>query len=266
MTTKIIKTMMLTAALTIAWGCSSDNNDENVPTENVPTENPSTFAQAEKPTWSVDLTGSDPQPQWTDPDQSLYTTSTTILAKLEDELAAHYTADDRMTVFVGDECRAVPSIPNRDKAGNVFFLLKVRGKANEQKVTLTLSYYSTQLRQLFTVQGAETLSDDSDYGFDSDYVPPLLQSCKRYPVQGRLTVSLPGTMPFTAATDDQVAVFAGSECRGTGRVGMPFTVFCTSAEESLQLRYYSAQRGGIYTLTQPVTINKNETKTVTINF
>ena len=158
MTTKIIKTMMLTAALTIAWGCSSDNNDENVPTENVPTENPSTFAQAEKPTWSVDFTGSDPQPQWTDPDQSLYTTSTTILAKLEDELAAHYTADD------------------------------------------------------------------------------------------------------------QVAVFAGSECRGTGRVGMPFTVFCTSAEESLQLRYYSAQQGGIYTLTQPVTINKNETKTVTINF
>ena len=230
MTTKIIKTMMLTAALTIAWGCSSDNNDENVPTEN-----PSTFAQAEKPTWSVDFTGSDPQPQWTDPDQSLYTTSTTILAKLEDELAAHYTADDRMTVFVGDECRAVPSIPNRDKAGNVFFLLK-------------------------------TLSDDSDYGFDSDFVPPLLQSCKRYPVQGRLTVSLPGTMPFTAAADDQVAVFAGSECRGTGRVGMPFTVFCTSAEESLQLRYYSAQQGGIYTLTQPVTINKNETKTVTINF
>ena len=131
---------------------------------------------------------------------------------------------------------------------------------------LTLSYYSTQLRQLFTVQGEETLSDDSDYGFDSDYVPPLLQSCKRYPVQGRLTVSLPGTMPFTAAADDQVAVFAGSECRGTGRVGMPFTVFCTSAEESLQLRYYSAQQGGIYTLTQPVTINKNETKTVTINF
>jgi len=47
---------------------------------------------------------------------------------------------------------------------------------------------------------------------------------------------------------------------------VPFTVFCTSAEESLQLRYYSAQQGGIYTLTQPVTINKNETKTVTINF
>ena len=261
MTTKIIKTMMLTAALTIAWGCSSDNNDENVPDVS-----PSTFAPAEKPTWSVDLTGSDPQPQWTDPNQSLYTTSTTILAKLEDELAAHYTADDRMTVFVGNECRAVPSVPNRDNAGNVFFLLKVRGKEKEQKVMLTLSYYSTQLRQLFTVQGEETLSDDSDYGFDSDFVPPLLQSCKRYPVQARLTVSLPETVPFTPAADDQVAVFSGTECRGTGRAGKPFTVFCTSAGESLQLRYYSTQQGGIYTLTQPFTISKNEVKAITMRF
>ena len=97
-------------------------------------------------------------------------------------------------------------------------------------------------------------------------MPPLLQSCKRYPVQARLTVSLPETVPFPPAADDQVAVFSGTECRGTGRAGKPFTVFCTSAGESLQLRYYSAQQGGIYTLTQPFTISKNEVKAITMRF
>ncbi len=240
---KEIKIIMLTAVLTMAWACSSDSDD---------TPAKYTFEQAAMPMWSVDLTGSDNAPAWTAPDPSLFESSMFIMVKLQDELAAYSTDGDLMAVFIGDECRTVPAIRNVDKAGGVYFVLKIRGNSTERDVNFALRYYCAQLRRVFTLQGTEKFATERTYGFDEDFVPPLLLGCKKYPVQQTLTVQLPSTTPFIPGESDIVAVFAGSECRGVGVAGQPFTVFRTTDGETLDVRYYSAKQAGVYTLKQKV--------------
>jgi hypothetical protein len=189
-----------------------------------------------------------------------------IIVKLQEDLLPYSTDDDRMTVFIGNECRAVPAVPNKDKEGNISFVLKIRGNSTDRSVNLTLCYYCAQLHQIFVIEGEETFVSELTYGSDKDFVPPLLKGCKKYPVQQQLTVNLPVKVPFSFADNDIIAAFAGSECRGVGRVGQPFTVFCTTTGETLQLHYYSNIRAGIYSFHQNVTVSKDETQTVTLSF
>lgn len=250
---KEIKIIMLTAVLTMAWACSSDSDD-------TPTNY--TFEQAAMPMWSVDLTGSDNAPAWTAPDPSLFESSMFIMVKLQDELAAYSTDGDLMAVFIGDECRTVPAIRNVDKNGGIYFVLKIRGNSTERDVNFALRYYCAQLRRVFTLQGTEKFATERTYGFDEDFVPPLLLGCTKYPVQQTLTVQLPSTTPFIPGESDIVAVFAGSECRGVGVAGQPFTVFRTTDGETLDVRYYSAKQVGVYTLKQKV----GQEATIILNF
>ena len=90
------------------------------------------------------------------------------------------------------------------------------------------------------------------YGNKEDFVPPLLRGFKKFPVQQKLIVALPNSVPFTPDAGDMVAVFTGDECRGVGLVDKAFTAFRTSSGEVLQLRYYSKQKGGVYTFRQSV--------------
>ena len=207
--------------------CSSDSDD--TPANYI-------FEQAAKPTWSVDLTGNDDAPAWTAPDPSLFESSMFIMVKLQDELAAYSTDADLMAVFIGDECRTVPAIRNVDKAGGVYFVLKIRGNSTERDVNFALRYYCAQLRRVFSLEGTEKFATERTYGFDEDFVPPLLLGCKKYPVQQTLTAELPSTTPFIPGESDIVAVFAGSECRGVGVAGQPFTVFRTTDGETLDVR------------------------------
>jgi len=119
---------------------------------------------------------------------------------------------------------------------------------------------------MFTLEGKESFATEITYGYDVDFVPPLILGVSKYPVKNHLTVELPAIIPFAAADDDRVAAFVGNDCRGTGVVGESFPVFRTTENETLQLRYYSAQKGGIYSMTQPVSLNKEEAKTITLNF
>ena len=72
-------------------------------------------------------------------------------------------------------------------------------------------------------------------------------------MQRQLTVTLQPYSQFSTTPDDQVAVFVGDECRGTGQVGTSFTVFAHDEGELMQLRYYSGFKGGIYTFTGTIT-------------
>ncbi|MBQ6965555.1 MAG: hypothetical protein IJP82_07705 [Bacteroidaceae bacterium] len=246
----------LVAALLCA--CGSDDDDD--------ASTAYTFEQAEVPTWRVDLTGNDEAPSWTAPDPAMFESSMFIMVKLQDELAPYSTADDRLTVFIGDECRAVPAEPNRDEDGNVFFVLKIRGNSTDRSVHFMLCYYSAQLHQIFSLSGQESFASELTYGVDEDFVPPLLKGCKKYPVQQQLTVNLPANVPFTPADGDIIAAFVGNDCRGVGRVGQPFTVFRTTSDETLQLRYYSTVQAGFYRLLQTLTMNEDEEQVVTLGF
>jgi len=266
---KTSKILMLTAALTMVWGCSTKDDDSPGTNTFEDKDTPSTytFEANEKPAWSVNLTGSDTDPQWQDIDRSLYESWMYVTVKLEDELAAHATTDDRMVVFIGDEQRTKPAVPSDQYAdGSVYFVMTIGGNSTDREVNIRLYYWCAQLHQVFTIEEQATFTPELPYGNTSDYVPPLLKGCKKYPVQSALTVSLPADAPFTKADGDLVAFFVGNECRGVGSVGQPITVFRTSAGEVLQVRYYSMQNGGIYTLTQSITLGENEDKNVILSF
>ena len=267
---KTVKILMTVAVLATAWGCSTDT-DEQTGTENglantMPPSAGYTFEHADRPAWGVDLTGNDAAPDWGNFSMSLYENSMYVLVTLQDELAAHATEADRMAVFIGGERRTQLAVPNFYDDGAVRYVLRIYGNSTDRNVRFDLQYYCTALKQLFSIGTEEKFVPEFTYGNIKDFVPPLLKGCKKFPVQNKLTVNLSDQLPFTPDGNDLVAVFVGSECRGTGSVGKPFTVFRSSDEESLQLRYYSAQQGGIYSLKQSVTIAETEENTITISF
>lgn len=256
---KTVKIILLTAVLTMLWGCSSDS-------DNVSSPSASTFVESGRPSWSVDLSGNDAAPGWQDIDRSLYESWMYITVKLQDELAAYAGDGDLMTVFIGDEQRTRPAAPNIYADGSVYFVMTIGGNSTDREINIRLCYWCAQLRQLFTIEGKSTFTPELPYGNTSDYVPPLLKGSKKYPVQQQLTVNLPAKVPFTSSADDFVAVFAGNECRGVGSIGKPFTVFRTSAGEALQVRYYSADKAGIYSILQTVTLSEAAVQTITLEF
>ena len=253
---KIAKIIMLMAALALV-GCSSDDDD---------TSHAYTFVTAEQPAWSVDFMGDVSAPDWEAPDPTKFESSMFILVKLQDELVPYSTDADLMTVLINGECRAVPSIRNVDKNGNIYFVLKIRGNSTDRNVIFSLSYYCAALHQMFTLEGKESFATEITYGYDVDFVPPLILGVSKYPVKNYLTVELPAIIPFAATDNDRVAAFVGDDCRGTGVVGKSFPVFRTADNETMQLRYYSAQKGGVYILPQTLTLDAQEEKTITLAF
>ena len=250
---------MLLAVLTMLWGCSSDSDDGDK-------LEGSSFVPVEKPSWTIDMMASDPVPTWQAPDPSKYESSMFIMVCLEEQLARYASDDDMMTVLIGDECRAKPAPLHKSASGKCYFVLKIDGNSTDRDVSFSLCYYAAKIHHLFKLSTTQTFASDITYGIDEDFVPQLIKGSSRYPVQGDLTVKLPDTAPFTPSDDDFVAVFVGDDCRGVGTVGQPFTVFLTSAGETPHVRYYSAQKGGVYTLKQSLTIAAGDSKEVTLSF
>ena len=241
-------------------GCSSSDDDDNS------TFKASTFSAAERPTWQIDLSGNAAAPSWTAPDPTKFESSMFILVKLQDELKPYSTDGDLMTVFINDECRAVPAVRNVDDNGDIYFVLKIRGNGNDRDVNFGLCYYCPAISQLFILEGRETFVTEVTYGYDEDFEPPLLIGCRRYPVKNYVTASLPAQPPFTPDQGDVVAAFVGNECRGVGAVGQSFVVLRTDPSETVTLRYYSARQGGVYTLQQTVELNGGEDTHITLAF
>ena len=250
---------MLLTVLTMLWGCSSDSDDGNK-------LEGSSFAPVVKPSWTIDMMASDPVPTWQAPDPSKYESSMFIMVCLEEQLARYASDDDKMTVLIGDECRAKPAPLHKDDSGKCYFVLKIDGNSTDRDVSFSLCYYAAKIHHLFKLSSTQTFASDITYGIDEDFIPQLTKGSSKYPVQGDLTVKVPDTVPFTPSDDDFVAVFVGDDCRGVGTVGQPFTVFLTSASETPQVRYYSAQKGGVYTLKQSLTIVAGDSKEVTLSF
>ena len=144
---KIGKIMILVAALTMAWGCSSDDEEKL---------EGSTFIASEKPKWLANVMGNDDKPQWEAPDPLKYESSMFIMVKLEQRLVGVSTDNDMMTVLINGECRAVPAVRQIDNFNSYYFVLKVRGNSKDRDVSFSLCYYCAMLHQLYilTEKGA----------------------------------------------------------------------------------------------------------------
>ena len=241
--------MAVATCACLLFACAS--HDDEAATPATPAY---TSAAAEgRPVWQLDLYGEQSMPTWADPDMTQFENSMFVLVKLQDELTAFSTDDDRMACFVDDKCRSVIAHPSKDTEGNIYFALKILGNASDRQVSIEARYYSGGLRQLFVLRGGVEFIAERVYGVDYDFVPSFLTGVAKYHVKMRIMADTT-TLPVEPADDDILAAFVGGKCRGVAAAGEQLTVYGCSEGEQAELRYYSSNTQTIYTRAQTVPI------------
>ena len=141
---------VMVTALLLTVACSSDNHDEDLPTD--PTE------QRIKEYLTP---GTDERPSW-EKDDSLYMQyeqSMSIQVVPQAFLTSYISEDDLMCATIGDQVRAV-SGPEENE-GEFYFPLVIAGKGNEGNVDL--AYYCSKLNRIYIAKDW--------HAFDSDFSP-----------------------------------------------------------------------------------------------
>lgn len=256
----IIKSLLLVAVLTVAWGCSSGNDE--TPNGGDFTGSASTFKVANAPAWVVDMYSNQEQPQWQSPTPALYENKMIVMLRLQEELVPFSTDDDLVAVFVGDECRALSHRSGNGDA--IYFVLNIYGNSGTDPEQFALCYYSGGLKQEFWRRGENGFLNELNIGTESDFVIDLMTGTTKYARQTVFVVNPKAKEGVTIDADaDRIGVFVNGECRGVGKPGIAFNVFHQQDETQAELCYYSSSKGGIFTQTAPLTLDAGYQ---TINF
>ena len=262
---------VLTGVLTLMGGCSSDDGGGNG--GNGETSDAISFAaSANAPDWKVDWMWHDEMPDWQNPSSSLYEERMYVTLKLDEGYVPYSTENDRMAIFIDDECRGVSERNSSEFDPKVIiFPIMVHGSRRDVEVgkRLTVKYYCDGMKQIFTNPGFYGFSPDAIIGDTWDQVLLFGSGGSRYTGHKSVVVRLGGDVPFTPSASDRVAAFVNGECRGSGLAGEQFDFWLTGHEEGekeFQVRYYSCNQNGIYTLEKPIQIDNNYPINVTFNF
>lgn len=261
--------IMMAAVLTMMWGCSSSDDD------NEPDPKPNLFNKTETElTWTktaatsemkIDWSSNDPVPTWTSPNSGKYESWMILMVTLQPELAVFSSENDMMAAFIGDEIRALshPALV-KGESQNVTFILKIYGNETADKVLkMKLSYYCSNLHQTFTLYGEESFVAEFVYGVEETYMPPLTHGCPKYPVQMPLSVLLPKNAQTETkpAIGDLIVVMVGNECRGIAKIDShlfsnPYslTVYAPKEGETATICYFNASEKVIWNTGQTLTI------------
>lgn len=283
-TTMNIKTLasltMIIAALMATWGCSSSDDDKEINEEQKPQTGYVKTPVETAPDWRIDWSWNDPAPDWQSPDATNFESWAVLMVKLDSYLAEYADEKDMMAVFIDNELRA-SSLPSknlsgqiREDDGSVYFILKVfSNNLSGRTVTFTLKYYSTNLHQMFSLEGQEKFVAERVYGVDEDFEAPFRLGASKYPIVTDLELTThfteeSGTRP---SANDVIGVFVGDECRGLFTLSdvlssTPATiqVFCRQEGETATLRYYSAEQKSVFTFTDSFKLSDGN-KTLSIN-
>lgn len=238
----------------VMTSCSSDSDDESI-------ENHATFVKVDKaPDWQNEwldaMVYTDSKPDWELVDMSDFDSHSVLVVKLDKELIPRSTDDDIMAVFVDGECRAVS--PRNVVSDEISFVLNVRGSSSGFGSEFSLCYYSGGLHQIFKVtEHGGILINEYILGTDKDFTLPIVFGGTKFSNITLCAVNVPDNAPFKQTDDDLIAAFVGDECRGVCKknsVGL--IIFTHSDDELVQLRYYSVEKGGIYTDATLTEVNK----------
>lgn len=210
----------------------------------------------EAPVWLVGCTYGERKPSWEEPEKGSYENWSILYVEIEDDLKPYVSSDDRMAVYVDNDLRDVASLAvplgDTDEVGNSF-VLKVWGNESENElINVTLKYYCSQLKHVFTVSEMCTMGEVR--GSDEDYIPAFTKEVASYPMTATLDVtSILDGYGIQPAAGDMVGAFVGAECRGIGKMEdstfSPLTVHCNQAGEAVALRYYNAAKGQVMIFT-----------------
>ena len=246
-----IKLMILLLASLTFGACSSDDDNTSAG------YTVETVSQA--PAWQVDYSGSESRPDWQEPNTGDYENWSIMLVQLEDALKPYVSGDDLMALFIGGQLRGLTSPATSQGTGSEndkgSFVLKAYGnEADQNVVSLTLSYYCSQLKQTFSRTVQMRYDMGKVYGLDEDLIPQFTLGAAKYPVVKQVnpaSLTAFANAAITPAEGDIVAAFVGSECRGVSTLNS-LTVFGRSAGEHVTLKYYQAATGKVYTFPDAV--------------
>lgn len=246
-----IKLMILLLASLTFGACSSDDDNTSAG------YTVETVSQA--PAWQVDYSGNESRPDWQEPNTGDYENWSIMLVQLEDALKPYVSGEDLMALFIGGQLRGLTSPATSQGTGSEndkgSFVLKAYGnEADQNVVSLTLSYYCSQLKQTFSRTVQMRYDMGKVYGLDEDLIPQFTLGAAKYPVVKQVnpaSLTAFANAAITPAEGDIVAAFVGSECRGVSTLNS-LTVFGRSAGEHVTLKYYQAATGKVYTFPDAV--------------
>ena len=272
---KLLNSIGMTALmgiLTLMWGCSSDGGDGGNGSNGGDGSNAITFVEvSERPDWKIDHLWHDEMPDWQNPNATLYEERMYVTLKLDEEFVPYSTPDDRMAIFIGGECRGVSkrNVSEYD-SNSILFPIMVLGNRQdaEEFASLTVKYYCGGMKQIFNNPSLSRFSPDAIVGGMWDTVFPF-DGGEKYKIYRTINVQMKGDVPFDISNDDIMAAFIDGECRGVGHANSFFQLWLTSDEEvgkTIQLRYYCAEKGGIYTLQEPIQVPEGYFLDVKFNF
>ena len=253
-----IKLMFVLLASLVLGACSSSDDDNNVNDPKNAAYTKTTVTEA--PAWQIDWSNNQERPNWTEPDGSLYANWTILKVQLEDALMPYASDGDLMALFVNGEIRALakPAVSVGGGTATGKFLMKAYGnETGSETVNMSLQYYSSTLKHLFTLTDNITLDADETTGIDEAFVPEFTLGSAKYPVQKTVDVEpLLTKVGLTPVSGNMVAAFVGEECRGTVSLASSgstqLLIFGRNAGESLTLKYYDATAGKLYTIPDAV--------------
>jgi len=256
--------LLLVASALVALGCSSDGDSTSVPPA---------FTSSGQPSWALDLQSNDEAPVWDEPSSTDFECSMHIIVDLSPELLPYSTDNDIMAIFISDQCRGI-SYRNTYDDGTAVYLLHAKGTSDEVNVPMQIRYYCSSLRQIFVEDRIPGFTPNNILEQSESYQLRFTPygSSSKYPKCTEISVVFDGTLPFSVTDSDKLAVFVGNECRGlishvdqsdTQWVG---SVLLRQSEESGQIRYYSSQKGGVYTFSNPITLTEGITPEISLTF
>lgn len=246
-----LKVVLLASLVAGACSCDSDATEKG---------GFSVTKVSEAPVWEVDWTSDQQRPDWTQPDASAYENWTIVMVQIEEALQPYVTDDDLMALFVNGELRgmASPAVAKGDsQAGSTKFVMKVYGnESGNETVNMSLKYYNSRLRHMFTLSDDITLSSDETTGTDEDYIPPFTMGSEKYPMMKTVDVETILTLLGIEPESGMIAAFVGGECRGVATVELygssQLVIHGRTQGEKITLKYYDEVTKTVFTISDAV--------------
>jgi hypothetical protein len=180
--------------------------------------------------------------------------------QIEEALQPYVTDDDLMALFVNGELRgmASPAVAKGDsQAGSTKFVMKVYGnESGNETVNMSLKYYNSRLKHMFTLSDDITLSSDVTTGTDEDYIPPFTMGSEKYPMMKTVDVETILTLLGIEPESGMIAAFVGGECRGVATVELygssKLIIHGRTQGEKIMLKYYDEVTKTVFTISDAV--------------
>lgn len=139
-------------------------------------------------------------------------------------------------------------------------------ETDQAMMSVTVRYYCSQLKQLFSRTVMVKFDMGKVYGLDEDIVPQFTLGSSKYPVVTSLSLSSLSTQfaPLAEASiSDVLAVFVGDECRGIYTLddlllsgAASLNVFGRVTGETFMLKYYRPTTKQVFTFSTPIKVDE----------